>query len=198
MVTKTWPLKRMIGVGFMLLAVLVSEIEVPTSLLIYATLAVLLDVLDAVRDADLDLMLERGRQCMHHIPDATRQDAVMATGPAYMALCCGLTWVAKLVQLVAIFVFAFGPDLHAILVWLAMWRTVAAVGDWLNETGRAAVIYLSYETGHVNAQIGSGPGRYRIASPHPNWSPLHGYRFWAMTYPVTTQDFGPNMLDDED
>lgn len=190
---RVWPWPRTLLVVALLLAAGQTSATLPTSLLLYAIATLCLDGLATWRDADLSLMLERGRQCAHHQTPgpATANDPIIDTGHAFTAVACGAALVLHTGQMIAVLYFAGSLDAAVFgdaTAWLAAWCCLVAVLDVMDEVGRAAIIRLSYEADYVNARLGRGAARYEIHTPHPNWHPTRGYHCWKLARPVFSPD----------
>ncbi len=180
------------------------------SLMVYVITTALLYLLDVWRDRDLLLLVQRGRQCTHHIGAfGSINPPPQAIGPAFSLVLCGLTACVRGARLIAIGIFAFGTaEASSSTVLVALTSFCGAMLDFLVEIGRGLAISLEREPAYLNGMIGGGAGRFAIRSPHPPWGPWRGHRFFVLEAPVATSadgsvvarhgdsDFGLVELDD--
>ncbi len=168
-----------------------KDVAVPTSLLLYAMVTIVLDLICCWRDHDLYLMLAYGRQCTHHTSGAN-------TNPVYIGVPFSqVLWffilVLMLLQLGTIIPVATVSGLSEFTTLWVVLRIVAALQvDLIDLAGRGIAIRYSHETAYMNAQI-KGQLQYAIAALHPEWTPLYGYQFFVLVSPDESKlsvDFG--------
>ncbi len=138
------------------------------------------------------------------MPDTSatsHEEPRISSGMAFSQVICGVSLLLRGLQAVTALVSVGAAGWSDAALWLGVWRAGAAILDFFDDVWRAAAIYTSVEPGYVNAQIGGAASRYRIASPHPNWSPWRGYTYWTWVRAAASSgagpDFGPNLMDDD-
>ncbi len=167
------------------------------------------------RDQDMSHVLAHGRLCAHHMTQDAKpmfnNDHGTRTLPpppppslkidlAFMQLLSFLSLGLLFTQLVTIgIVFDACRELSDATYWMCALRVIIAVGDFINEVGRAAVIKYSTEPAYLNAQLGSGAiGRFELAPNHPEWHPWRGYRYFVLTTTAAAaSEYGLPVLDDD-